>query len=291
MKKNKSHRAGFTMVEMLVVIVIIGILMAILIPGVSKARERARRVKCASNLRELQEAAVNHATDHGRYPAAASSEHLRSGFRIWTKRHHGWVDWYNHNSHEEGTEPQPLAELVTRWWGDWGGKSIRTGSIFKYVKDERIYVCPTFLRHMEHDQDIPESEPTNYRDARRSYVMNAKLDHIKVSSLGSQEGGMSRRLLFADAAYDTTDLNGNSTGAQWGLRDDGSHTPYPESPRNFFRGRDGMLEHEYERIGYYHDNRANVVFLDGHVELKPCDSDPKNRDTTEELCTGIYDDD
>ena len=48
-----AKRAGFTLIEMLVVIAIIGILMALLIPALARARETARSVSCKNNLREF----------------------------------------------------------------------------------------------------------------------------------------------------------------------------------------------------------------------------------------------
>ncbi len=50
------ERKGFTLIELLVVVAIIAILMAILLPALKAARDKARSVKCMTNTRNLAQA-------------------------------------------------------------------------------------------------------------------------------------------------------------------------------------------------------------------------------------------
>jgi prepilin-type N-terminal cleavage/methylation domain-containing protein/prepilin-type processing-associated H-X9-DG protein len=71
LKTNKlasSSAEGFTLVELLVVIAIIVMLVALLMPSLTRVRETAKMVKCSSNLRQLHMATFCYAADYNGYP-------------------------------------------------------------------------------------------------------------------------------------------------------------------------------------------------------------------------------
>jgi prepilin-type N-terminal cleavage/methylation domain-containing protein/prepilin-type processing-associated H-X9-DG protein len=78
------RRPAFTLVELLLVVGIVALLVAILLPALGRAREHARRVQCASNLRQVALATIMYANQNGG---------VMPGVGRWPHQPHDWVYW------------------------------------------------------------------------------------------------------------------------------------------------------------------------------------------------------
>ena len=105
---TRTRRRGFTLIELLVVIAIIAILAAILFPVFAKAREKARQISCASNMKQL-------------------------GL--------GFLQYVQDND-----ETFPIGNMCIATSGCSGTNDINAtgwaGDIYPYVKSMGIYKCP-----------------------------------------------------------------------------------------------------------------------------------------------------
>ncbi len=122
----ESRRNGFTLIELLVVVAIIAVLVAILLPALNTARERAKSVVCESNLRQVGIAIQFYTDDwNGQFVIGTTG----GGFP-----YDRWVS--------------PLYE----WWGKKR----------EYLKNPNCAVCPSFPPY-KYNEEGPDAGWSPYR--------------------------------------------------------------------------------------------------------------------------------
>ena len=163
--------AGFTLVELLVVIAIIGALVALLIPAVQAAREAARRVECASHLKQLALAAHNYHAARESFPPGLDQFEASSSPRFRGTSLFAWLLPYLENGNVVAgwDYAQPLRNAE-------GGRDAKTAA------NPALLVCPS--DHIDHNPIALGSEyygMTSYggNGGRRSYPADtATIDGI-----------------------------------------------------------------------------------------------------------------
>ena len=128
---KRGRVAGFTLVELLVVVGIIAVLVAILLPVMGKARESARRTACLSNLRQV------HAIFH--IYAMENRDLVPIGYRRKTP-----------------TDPEPIKQFNSMVYSASTGKFCLFGILYMNgkMREPDVFFCPSNL----HLQSIRQSE-------------------------------------------------------------------------------------------------------------------------------------
>ena len=98
---SRTHRQAFTLIELLVVVAIIALLISILLPSLARAREAARQVKCASNMKQLGMGNHMYANSNDQWYVLIND--AEQGAEI------GWSIWNANNAYRSimGQEPVP----------------------------------------------------------------------------------------------------------------------------------------------------------------------------------------
>ena len=96
-KPRFSQRAGFTVMELATVIVVLSILLVLFLPAIGLYRGRSERLNCTTNLRSLYVAASQYTTDNLHWPQIATHREHRPQAEAWhaTLRPYGldWINW------------------------------------------------------------------------------------------------------------------------------------------------------------------------------------------------------
>ncbi len=157
LNRDRRRRSGFTLIELLVVMGVIGLLVGLLLPAVQQAREAARRMKCASNLRQIGLAVHGYHNDNNALPPSNSNRliipyygHFSVQARVLP--YLGERALYNSINFTVGTVPPSSMGIPNR--PEWAGRIALQRTVFETAVD--LFVCPS-------DSGQFEAGGSNYR--------------------------------------------------------------------------------------------------------------------------------
>jgi prepilin-type N-terminal cleavage/methylation domain-containing protein len=165
---DPRRRPGFTLIELLVVVAIIALLIAILLPSLTRVRSQARTALCGTRIGQLGKAMLMYAGDFNEYPPFMGAT----------------GEWYPDLQVSVGGRRDPnenwIFQLPASWTPDvcrdrmyaarqedWGVDVPRSGTLYTYTRFEHLYRCPEFERIVNPEKTQSVFNYTRLEFARR----------------------------------------------------------------------------------------------------------------------------
>jgi prepilin-type processing-associated H-X9-DG protein/prepilin-type N-terminal cleavage/methylation domain-containing protein len=258
---------AFTLVELLVVIGIIALLISILMPSLSRAREQANLVKCMSNLRQVGTAMMMHATEHRNYVPLG-------GLMYATPTPAGLGDAamkkYSYYSDGGTLRPMPIPAALAPYLG----QTLRSDTVANLQADmdsgpvRDVFTCPTQGREGINRGSMLSDGSWTAPLIWSSYVFNEEpIGFWDDASTGYKRGrGNLNRIRGASEVMFIGDGKPRGVDGWLVMFSHGVGTVLEDvwrgSQLNTGIGAGDRTAFDLPR----HKNRMNVLFMDGHAE-------------------------
>ena len=249
----RTAPSGFTLVELLAVVAIIGTLIGLLLPAVQRARESGRRMQCTNNLKQMGVALSSYEQAKKRFPPG--NDQLGNRLHAWSSFILPFL------------EQSAVSDRIdyTKAWDD------PASNLSKVDITIPTYVCPSGIKKFPGKQDYggilgayikPDGEPLNpltTRDEHGGILYATDAEYKLPATAASVTDGLSKTLLVAEAVDRETvgavDTHTNGD-ACWAC----GNNCFPLNSRV-------LNDPNVDGFRSLHDGGINSLYGDGHVSF------------------------